>query len=275
MATSIIITCHNRKTKTLACLKTLFEILPEGEVYLTDDGSTDGTTEAVKASFPQVHVIIGDGSLFWNGGMLAAWREALKGNYEEYIWLNDDVELYPVFYKELKECCKDNNCIVSGLIEDLDTRQIIYGGYDENKRLIKANGISQEIFWMNGNVVLVPKAVVEKIGILDDYFHHDLGDVDYGMRARENGVEVLSTRKAIAAGYRNDVCRVRKWGTSLIKRFQALNKPLGSPLDKNFYFRRKHFGILHAIAYILKILLLNLLPDWLVKKVWGDTYVDK
>ncbi len=275
MKTVVLLTCHNRKAKTLVCLNSLFRILPKVEVYLTDDGSTDGTAESVKATFPQVHIIKGDGTLFWNRGMLAAWREALKKSYDEYIWLNDDVKLYPDFYKELKECCKDDNCIVSGLIEDIDTQQIIYGGYGENKRLIQANGIPQEIFWMNGNVVLVPKTVVDIIGILDSYFIHDLGDVDYGMRAREKGIGVLSTRKAIAAGYRNDVCRVRKWGTTLLQRFKALNTPLGSPLDKNFYFRRKHFGPLHAIAYDSKIILLNVLPDCLVKKLWGDAYIDK
>ncbi len=275
MKTAALLACHNRKVKTLACLKSLFEILPEVDVYLTDDGCTDGTAESIQAFFPQVNVIKGDGSLFWNGGMLVAWKEALKRYYDEYIWLNDDVKLYPDFYKELKTCCKNDDCIISGLIEDIDKKQIIYGGYDANKQLVKATGKSQEIFWMNGNVVLVPRKVVEKIGILDSNYIHDLGDVDYGMRARENGISVLSTRKAIAAGYRNDVCRVRKWGTTLLQRFKALNKPLGSPLDKNFYFRRKHFGLLHAIAYNSNIVLLNLLPDWLVVKIWGDTYIDK
>ena len=128
---------------------------------------------------------------------------------------------------------------------------------------------------MNGNVVLVPNTVVEAIGLLDPVFVHDLGDVDYGMRAREHGIAVVSTRRPIAAGYRNDVCRVRKWGTTLSGRFKALNKPLGSPLGKNFYFRRKHFGLLHAIAYNANIILINLLPDWLVERIWGDLYLDK
>ena len=207
--------------------------------------------------------------------MLAAWKEAVKVDFEEYLWLNDDVELYPEFYTELKACCPNGDCIVSGLIEDFDKTRIIYGGYDASKQLVQATGQSQNIRWMNGNVVLVPKNVVERIGLLDPYFIHDLGDVDYGMRAQEHGVAVVSTRCPIAAGYRNDVCRVRKWGTTLSERFKALSKPLGSPLDKNFYFRRKHFGLLHAIAYNANIIFINLLPDWLVKKLWGDTYIDK
>ena len=275
MNTAALLTCHNRKEKTLACLKSLYRIMPEVDVYLTDDGCTDGTAEAVKSIFPKVHVIQGDGTLFWNRGMLAAWKEAVKGDYDEYLWLNDDVELYPDFYNELKACCPNGDCIVSGLIEDFGKTRILYGGYDASKQLVQATGQSQDIRWMNGNVVLVPKAVVNRIGLLDPYFVHDLGDVDYGMRAWECGIVVVSTRCPIAAGYRNDVCRVRKWGTTLTQRFEALNKPLGSPLAQNFYFRRKHFGLLHAIAYDANIIFINLLPDWLVEKFWGDRYVDK
>lgn len=275
MKTAALLTCHNRKEKTLACLKSLYGILPEVDVYLTDDGCTDGTAEAVKVAFPKVHVVQGDGMLYWNRGMLAAWKEAAEGDYDEYLWLNDDVELYPDFYSELRACCPDGDCIVSGLIEDFGKTRILYGGYDASKQLVQATRQSQVIRWMNGNVVLVPKAVVNRIGLLDPYFVHDLGDVDYGMRARECGIAVVSTRCPIAAGYRNDVCRVRKWGTTLTQRFEALNKPLGSPLAQNFYFRRKHFGLLHAIAYDANIIFINLLPDWLVEKIWGDRYVDK
>ena len=275
MKTAALLTCYNRKTKTLACLKSLYDILPTVDVYLTDDGCTDGTAEAVKVTFPNVHIVRGDGSLFWNRGMLAAWKEAVRGDFEEYLWLNDDVELYPDFYTELKARCPNGDCIVSGLIEDFDKTRIIYGGYDASKQLLQATGQSQNIRWMNGNVVLIPKNVVEKIGLLDPYFIHDLGDVDYGMRAWEHGIAVVSTRCPIAAGYRNDVCRIRKWGTTLSERFKALSKPLGSPLDKNFYFRRKHFGLLHAIAYNANIIFINLLPDWLVVKIWDDLYVDK
>ena len=275
MKTAALLTCHNRKTKTLACLKSLYDILPSVEVYLTDDGCIDGTAEAVNATFPKVHIIRGDGSLYWNRGMFAAWEKAAKGDYDEYLWLNDDIELYPDFYSELKACCPKGDCIVSGLIEDFSKTRIIYGGYDASKQLVQATGQSQAITWMNGNVVLVPKAVVEKIGLLDPFFVHDLGDVDYGMRAQEHGIAVVSTRYTIAAGYRNDVCRVRKWGTTLFERFKALSKPLGSPLDMNFYFRRKHFGLIHAIAYNANIIFINILPDWLVKKIWGETYIDK
>lgn len=275
MRIAALLTCHNRKAKTLACLESLFSLAPEVEVFLTDDGCTDGTREEVQKLFPKVTIIQGNGNLYWNRGMHAAWSEALKTKFDYYLWLNDDVVLYPNFLKELLECSSCGTSIVSGIVEDFNHSRVIYGGYDARKCMVEPSGYPQKIQWMNGNVVLVPSCVVEKIGILDPFFIHDLGDVDYGMRAIENGFSVVSTRVSIAAGYPNDVCRVRKWNSNLLDRFKRLKSPLGSPLDKNFYFRQRHFGYLHAIAYNIKIVILNLLPDSIVKKIWGDFYIEK
>ena len=67
----VVITCYNRKEKTLASLKKLINQEDvdslDINIYLVDDGSTDGTSEAVKKNFPQVNIIKGDGTLFWNG----------------------------------------------------------------------------------------------------------------------------------------------------------------------------------------------------------------
>ena len=85
MRIAAIITCHNRKEKTLVCLKSLFQIIQNIDVFLTDDGSTDGTSEAVKKIYPQVNIIQGDGNLFWSRGMYIAWKEAVKGGYDYYL----------------------------------------------------------------------------------------------------------------------------------------------------------------------------------------------
>ena len=98
-AISILITVHNRKQKTLRCLKDLYnQNVPSGyeiDIYLIDDGCTDGTPEAVAENFPQVNIIHADGNLFWNRGMHLAWKIAVDTkNYDAYIWLNDDTFIY-------------------------------------------------------------------------------------------------------------------------------------------------------------------------------------
>ena len=192
LSVAAILTCFNRKNKTQKCLESLFKILPDCDVYITDDGSTDGTRDMLHQCFPKVKVISGTGNLFWSRGMYTAWKEAVKGKYDYYLWLNDDIELYPFFFEELLECYKQKggDCIITGLIENFEKTTILYGGSDENKALIQANGSPQKVTHMNGNVVLVPESVVDKIGIMDPKLHHDLGDVDYGLTAIENGINV-------------------------------------------------------------------------------------
>lgn len=271
-----LLTCHNRVAKTIACLSSLQAINFISDIYLVDDGSEDETSKIVNKLYPNVNIILGNGDLFWNRGMYTAWKEAIKYNYDYYLWLNDDVELYPIFFKELIECEKlgGGACIISGLIENFDKTKILYGGSDQDKNLIQANGKLQKIKYMNGNVVLVPKIVVNKIGILDPTFHHDLGDVDYGLNAWEHGIKIFSTRIPIAAGYSNNFCRVRKWNSNIIGRFKKLYSPLGSNPNLNFYYRKKHFGIINAVSYYIYLHLINILSDTVISWIWGNKYKD-
>ena len=171
---AVIITSHNRKTQTLNCLHALLRFLPLCDIYLTNDGCTDGTPEIIKEKYPQIHIINGDGNLFWSRGMYVAWKEATTNDYDYYLWLNDDIELYPFFLKELMECEKYGNgkCIISGLVED-ENNKIIYVGTGNHGELNTSAPSPQSVTYMNGNVVLVPKSVVKEIGIIDPFFHHD------------------------------------------------------------------------------------------------------
>ena len=91
MNIAAILTVHNRREKTLCCLRYLFDALKayNGQkgttstialsVFVTDDGCTDGTANAIREKFPSegIHVIQGDGNLFWAGGMRLAWQTAI------------------------------------------------------------------------------------------------------------------------------------------------------------------------------------------------------
>lgn len=277
MRIAAILTCFNRCEKTRKCLESLYSILPHCETYITDDGSTDGTAQMLRNNFPQVHIVQGNGNLFWSRGMYSAWKEAIKGEYDYYLWLNDDIELYPFFFKELMDCLNllGERCIITGLIGNFDKTKVLYGGTDPQKILLKESINPQEVKFMNGNVVLVPNCVVKEIGIIDPVFHHDLGDVDYGLTAQEHGIKVYTTRKVIAAGYENNFCRVRKWGVTIKQRLKRLNSPLGSPPKINFYFRNKHFGICNALVYFIYLYFINIMSDRIITAMFGDTYRNK
>jgi GT2 family glycosyltransferase len=127
MKIAVLLTCFNRKKKTLKCLSSLFAI-SNFDVYLVDDASTDGTSEEIQVQYPSVNIIKGNGNLFWNRGMYLAWSYALNDNYDYYLWLNDDVVLYPFFFDELmrSNLFGNKHCIISGLVENYEKTKILY-----------------------------------------------------------------------------------------------------------------------------------------------------
>ena len=275
---AVLITCHNRKMVTLRCLSTLFDYRKDIDVYCVDDNSTDGTYEAIFKFYPHVHLIRGNGDLFWSRGMRKAWVEAYTNHhYEYYVWLNDDVTLYPYAFDEILECSKlfDDKAIISGLIQEETNKFAIYGGFDECGNIISANGMNNQIYRLNGNFVIIPKYVFEKIGFFDEVYHHDIGDVDYGFMAHKLDIPVVSTRCYIGttkADLKKGSLRIRKYGVGLLKRFKNLYSPLGAPPLIHFHFFKKHFGLIKAIGYYIYLHLINIIPDNLWRILYNRKY---
>jgi GT2 family glycosyltransferase len=205
MRLAALLTCHNRRAQTLASLRALHACTrPAGwelAVYLVDDGSRDGTGAAVRTEFPAVQIIDGDGSLFWNGGMRRAFGAAMQHDYDAYLWLNDDTLLYPDALEKMLACGDAQAAarggrrdIIVGATCDVVTGKLTYGGMVSRSRWsphyyvhLPAADRPQPCHTMNGNCVLVPRAVAQAIGNIDGAFVHAIGDWDYGFRARKAG----------------------------------------------------------------------------------------
>ena len=150
-------TCHNRAATTVACLKRLFAAAEHLEgwsckVFLVDDGSTDGTGDRVRAEFPEVHVINGDGTLYWAKGMHKAWEAAIaeRNDWDGYLWLNDDTELNEESLVQLM-AANDGESIAVGELQNA-AGKIVYG--------VREGGL------FTGNCVLVPRKVYERMGMI-------------------------------------------------------------------------------------------------------------
>jgi len=266
-----LLTVHNRRDKTLSSLKNLkSQKLSEDvsvDVYLTDDGCTDGTREAVSNQFPEVHVIDGDGSLFWNRGMYAAWQEASKVDYDYYLWLNDDTFLYDDAISRLlneSDSHDDKAVVVGSTCSTTDKSLITYGGWVKGKKLIDVSS-PQKCETINGNIVLIPRFVYSKVGMNDPYFRHSAGDTDYGYRVIEAGLE-----NWVAAGvYGECDLHDRKpiWcdpNMPLKARLKNLSSPTGCSIKELFYLYRRHFGILRGLRVVITTTLHVLFP-----KLWN------
>lgn len=266
---SVLITCYNRKDKTLACLQKLFE--QDGldtffkiQVFLVDDGSTDGTAELIKDKYPKVKIIQGDGSLYWNRGMNLAWKTAMNtGDYSGFLWLNDDTAIFKNALKTL--VAEIGNCkILVGTTKSQFSGICTYGGYRNKRMLISPNGQIQPCDYFNGNFVFVPKEVSSVIGILDNHFHHALGDFEYGMRAKSAGFECCVL--PFTVGYCEGHEQLPKWrdpAVGLYIRLQCLYSPLSGCHPKEFfYFDRKYKGLLIAVFHFISIHVRTIAPKF-------------
>lgn len=265
-----IITCYNRKEKTLTCLKNLMS--QDGienvdlTVYLVDDGSTDGTGDAVKKNFPQVNLFKGNGTLYWNGGMRFAFSVAKKSDYDYYLWLNDDTFLYSDALKLLLDTSnsirsqKGGDVIVTGTINDIDTGKVNYGGRIKKSKFQPLKFIQlenstepQQCDTFNGNVVLIPRNVAKKIGnISPEYSKQHGGDIDYGLRAKYAGFESW-----VAQGFIGECASNTTEGTLFDKklpfkeRIKIMKTPHGVPPAKEWMvFSKRHAGFLWPIYWI-------------------------
>ena len=209
-------TCHDRVATTVACLKRLFAAAAHLEgwpckVFLVDDGSTDGTGDRVRAEFPEVHVIDGDGTLYWAKGMRKAWEAAVaeKEDWEGYLWFNDDTELTDGSLVQLM-AANNGESIVVGELKNT-AGKIVYG--------LREGGL------FTGNCVLVPRKVYERIGMICGEYSHAWADSDYAMMAKRAGINVVSAGVVgQAEGHPN---RPSLKGVPFGKRMRLLRDPKG------------------------------------------------
>jgi GT2 family glycosyltransferase len=278
---AILMTCFNRCAVTLGGLASLQQQTGLGDcelaIYLVDDGSKDGTADAVQQQFPAVHLLRGDGSLFWNGGMRRAFAAAISTGYDSYLWFNDDTVLAPDAIHRLLATARaweqeHGPAIVVGSVQDAGSGKHTYGGF-----IMQRHGLSMGLESipphthkplacdsMNGNFVLIPSEIVAVLGNLEARFRHQIGDVDYGLRARAAGFDVV-----LAPGYFGHCSNNSSKGTwrdrsmPFKQRWKNLMSPKGAPMGEWLLYTRRHYGwrwpLYFASPYV-KTVLTSLMP---------------
>ena len=200
LSTYILIPAHNRKTTTLRCLTILRElgVLGQYSVVLVDDGSTDGTADAVYQTFPEVQVLIGNGHLWWTGAIEMAMRYAYSEGAEYLIWFNDDCRVEIDIFSKLVSLCSAHSKSIVGCqgYNAKQTRQVVFGGKRKTWKgyrwLPIPEGTIHQCDLLSGNLVCIPRSVVDRIGYPDTAkTPHYGGDALYLIRAQNAGFQLF------------------------------------------------------------------------------------
>jgi len=268
---AVLLTCFNRKDKTLQCLENLKnQELPDNvkiTIFLVDDGSTDGTSDAVSQAYADIVLVQGQGNLYWNQGMRLAWNTALqKQNFDYFLLLNDDTELFFDAISRLMDVESSvkketaSTGIIVGSTIDPDTKQFTYGGNDRvigllgkgfRFRRVAPSDEPKVCDTFNANCVLISNDIVNVIGVLSEQFTHAMGDYDYGLRALEKGYLCWIVPGYIGTCPTNDAGNT--WldpNLSLKKRGELRNSPKGMPTDEWLYFVKRHAGYMWLLAWL-------------------------
>lgn len=265
MKVSIVIPAHNRRSITLECLERLQqqEVLSWASVVIVDDGSTDGTHEAVRTAFPDTLVISGDGNLWWGGAMQLGIWQAYHDGADFVIWLNDDCQTRPGSLFTLLKVSQTQQAITVAPCLLRETSSLHYGGLRKKKFGVEvipcAPGEVIPCDTLCGNCVCVPREVITRIGALDiDAFPHFAGDADYGFRAREAGFQILIVGDAVCDSSYGSAKNRQSWllGDMSIRElwklcFHPMNGVLARP---GLLFKLRHWGLLGGLNYAFKIL---------------------
>lgn len=273
---AIIIPVHNRIKITqigLQAISDSINFLKEKEtspnkklniqIIVVDDGSKDGTGEWIRNNYKDVTVLNGSGDLWWSGSINLGINFILQKKVKYILLWNDDtrpaINYFSVLDKWFQNNQDEHTIVSSKVLWDDNSGQIFNTGCLFNPRTGKKKilGLGEtddgrfqktiDIDWCGGMGVLIPKKIIEEIGLFDEkVFPQYHGDADFMLRAKNKSKRIIMLPELVL--YNNK----ETTGTSnsnLRMAIQSITK-LGSNYNfkKDIEFYRRH--TISSLAYL-------------------------
>lgn len=235
---AIIIVNWNRKEDTLACLESLSRITyPNARVIVVDNGSSDGSAQAVRGLFGRAMVIALPQNLRFAGGNNIGLREVLARGDDYALLLNNDTLVEPDFLDHLITAAESDPKIglAGPKILYCDRPGVIWfaggvlkasWGYVRHYGLRRPdNGRfdqPKKVSFLTGCCLLIRREVLETVGLLDEGYYLYSEDADYCLRARRAGFELYYEPQARifhkVSASTGGAYNLRKW----VQRYRSL-----------------------------------------------------
>ncbi len=183
-------------------------------VVVVDNGSEDGSVERLTASLPGCDVLATGRNLGFSGGCNVGIRYALQRKAEFVLLVNSDVVLSPRAIGALCRAAAANpraGILAPILLSREEPDRIASAGIrfspatGRMRHLSAGQPISvvparptYTVDAVSGCVMFIRAGVFEKAGLLDERFFFSFEDVEFCLRARRAGFDVLGVSEAIA-----------------------------------------------------------------------------
>jgi len=203
----IILVNWNGRRDTLECLASLHQqTYPHRKVLVVDNGSTDGSVEAVRSQYPEVTILALPDNRRFAGGNNTGIRHALESGADYVLLLNNDTTadhdmlrilvstmrsqpnagmVAPkIYYSAAPHVLWYAGGVISfwtGTMRHVGIREEDRGQYDR----------PCETGYASGCCLLVSWEVIGRIGLLDETYFIYAEDADWSLRARRAGYTIL------------------------------------------------------------------------------------
>jgi hypothetical protein len=208
-----IVLSWNGREDTLRCLDSLAKVTePALHVVCVDNGSTDGSVEAVRDRHSDVRLIENRRNLGFAGGCNAGIRWSLEQGAEWVVLVNNDATVAPdavAGFAAAAEAQPGAGVLAGKLyLADRPDRLWYAGqrfhawlGYSgrhrgEGRRDGPRYSRLEPTGRANGALMAISRKAIEAVGMFDEDLFAYVEDVDYSLRAREAGFEVLFVPEA-------------------------------------------------------------------------------
>jgi GT2 family glycosyltransferase len=209
---AVIVLNWNGKDDTLACLESLRQLdYPNYEVVVVDNGSSDGSVKAVRATFVDVTVLEVGENLGFAEGNNVGLRHALTHGADYVLLLNNDTEVSPDCISLLVGAVEatPQAGVAGPTIYYFDRREIIWsagGAIDWRRGDSHMMGLDEldkgqydairEVDFVTGCALLIRRDVIEDVGMLDTRFFMYYEETEWCVRAARARYKILHVPQA-------------------------------------------------------------------------------